>query len=536
MKNARANPRVFIAVLITLLMVSSLSLAFAAAPGKPGGTVTVAMWGEMKSLDPHVDPFDKTMLVASHVFDHLIAKDPKNGSFKPYLAASWSVSKDGLVWTFNLRRDVKFSDGTPLNAEAVKYSLDRIMDPKTESKKSATMMGPLTKVEATGPYTVRLTFSTPWAPLTDSLSQGYTSIVSPAAAEKWGLEQFQNHLVGSGPFLFGERVVRDHITVNRNPAYNWAPSIRHHQGAAYLDRVVFKWVEEDSTRCQVLKNAEVDVVQEMPAQCVKQYRGDNQYTVMTDVPPGVPTLFVLNTSRPPLDDVRVRRALIYATNPEGITQALYQGEYPVAHGPLISTTPCYSAAATKLYPTNLAKARELLDSAGWKLNASTGVREKNGKPLELDQVNIAGAEMGQVVQAQLAQVGARVKVELVTGPIQLDRAAQGSFDLMWERYRYSDPGVLQLLFASENNKPGGWSWSRYKNAKLDDLLDKSVTAVNDADRCRVLAQAQAIIMRDAIVIPILTQPIITVVRNNIKDWYFEARAYYFNAYDVWREK
>ncbi len=163
---------------------------------------------------PH-RPYQSTWLFNSFVADPLVILDP-DGKYQPALATSWESSPDGKVWTFKLRSGVTFQDGTPFDAAAVKYNLERINDPKTASAQLKSDVGPWKTVEVVDPLTLRITYDTPWVTLLDALRR--TPIWSPTAAEKHGLANFSKNLVGAGPFTLEQWAPNDRIVFKKWPA------------------------------------------------------------------------------------------------------------------------------------------------------------------------------------------------------------------------------------------------------------------------------------------------------------------------------
>jgi len=176
----------------------------------------------------------------------------------PGLAASWTISEDGKVYTFNLRKDVKFHDGTPFNAEAVKFNIDRMLDPKTKSQKAAFLLGPYESSEVVDEFTFRLRLKQPYASLLDGMSMSYVAMASPTAIKSRG-DQYELYQVGTGPFRFKEYIPKDHVTLVPNPDYKWGPSFFKHTGAPYLQEVIWKFLPEPATRAPALQAGDVDV-------------------------------------------------------------------------------------------------------------------------------------------------------------------------------------------------------------------------------------------------------------------------------------
>ena len=249
-------------VLAGLMVATALSTA---AYAQDGGSLTIAFRAnqEPASLDGHIDPYQSTWLFNSFVADPLLILDDK-GKYQPALAESWETAPDGKSWTFKLRSGVKFQDGTPFDAAAVKYNLERIIDPKTASVQLKSDVGPIKSVEVVDPLTVKINYETPWVTLLDALRR--TPIWSPIAAEKHGLANFQRNLVGTGPFLFGEWIKNDRMVFKRWPEYGgWNPMSKH-KGPAKLDQVTVRFIGENAVLTNVVKQGSAQVGFNLPVQ------------------------------------------------------------------------------------------------------------------------------------------------------------------------------------------------------------------------------------------------------------------------------
>src|SRR5216683_654924 len=223
----------------------------AAAAGSGGSLVYGLSFDVDDTLDPQVTNYDSTIRITLNVCEPLVW-EPEPGKFVPGLADSWDVTPDAKQYTFKLKKGVKFHDGTPFNAEAVKFTLDRVVDPATKAGQSHDQLGPYDHTEVVDDSTVKVVMKQSYAPLLTNLN-GYLGIVSPTAVQKMGMAEFARHPVGTGPFVFKEWVAKDHVTLVRNPDYNWASSFFKHRGAAYLDQVIYKIIPEPSVRTGTLK-------------------------------------------------------------------------------------------------------------------------------------------------------------------------------------------------------------------------------------------------------------------------------------------
>lgn len=523
-----------------IVVVAGLVAVFA-APARPaavrGGVLTMA-WPadeEPANLDAQVDPYDSTKLFNSFVADPLIRLN-SNGQYGPALAASWTVSPDGKVWTLALRKGMKFSDGTRFNAAAVKFNVDRIMDPNTHSAEVANFLGAarFQRAEAVNDSTVRIVYSGPVPIAFWGLS--VAPMWSPAAVKQYGTA-FPQHLTGAGPFRLAEWVRGDHIRFVRNPDYAGTPPLQEHSGPAYLDGITVRFVGDPGVLGQVLKSGEANLVAELPSQSLSDYRNNPDYRLVLGFQPGTGMQFVMNTGRPALKDVRVRKALRFAYDPDKINQTLYGGTYVTVKGPLTPSSRFYWKGAEAVYHYDPAAAGRLLDEAGWKLNSRTGIREKNGTPLSLTLVLLHHKEIGEYLSAQFKQVGVDLKVAVVPGPVQLQRAQSGNFDLIYERQRTFEPdGSLFAIWYSKNDKPGGWAWSRFHNDALDAVLLKTQSASSQPARQQLWTSVQRMVTDYALALPTVDDPVYYGMRKNVQGFKLGAIGNWFFVNDLYIEQ
>src|SRR5262245_39191965 len=234
-----------------------IASASAAQDESKAGTITFAYILKPVSLDATIWSGDSDNQISRQMCDSLVYS-PEPGKSVPWLAKSWEISDDGLVYTFKLRDDVTFQDGTPFNAAAVKYTFDRMRDPASKSLQTG-YLGPYDKTEAIDDHTVAIHLTAPFGPLMANLSHSATAPISPTAADKLGSD-FAQQPVGTGPFKFDKWEGNDLYLV-RNDDYNWPPDGMDHTGPAYLDGIVYKEVAEPATRMTVLQAGEANVTQ-----------------------------------------------------------------------------------------------------------------------------------------------------------------------------------------------------------------------------------------------------------------------------------
>lgn len=495
-----------------------------------GGSLVVGLQSEPSdNIDPHVTPWAVSHNIMMNVYDTLVWQDPADGSFKPGLAESWEAAPDGTSYTFKLKSGVKFHDGTDFNADAVKFAFDRIIDPATKSGFSANLLGPYSGSEVIDPQTIKVNFSTPYAPFLDSASQAFLSFVSPAAVAQYGAEFGVTAAVGTGPFMFKEWVRGDHLTLVKNPDYNWAGAVFMHTGPAYLDEITFRFIPEDATRTGTLESGETNVIELVPASDV-QILQEGGYEILPGYAPGIPTVTLINTAKAPTDDIAVRKAILLGTDQQTIIDTAYFGVFQRAYGPLAKVSWAYNPEVETLYTYDPEAAKAALEEAGWVLNGD--FREKDGVKCELQYVTTDFDKHSELWQSQMRDIGIDVKIQMVDNGTWIEAGSQGGQNVTPIGWISSDPVILDHLFHSRNAGTG-FNWSFLKNEELDGLLVQGTGEVDQAKRKEIYGRAQAIIMEQAAVLPIYDQVGNNGIGKNVHDVRTDARGWYRWFYDTW---
>ena len=308
----------------------------ASGAGKPGGQIRYAMNNEPDSLDPAKTAQASAFNVMMNLYDTLIWQDPVDLKYKAGLAESWESSPDGLTHTFKLRKGVKFHDGTPLNAEAVKANFDRIVDPATKSPQAASKLAAYQSTTVVDELTAKITLKTQFAAFYDALSQTWLAIASPTAQKKFG-DDYGRNPVGTGPYMFKEWVAKDRIVVVKNPDYNWGPPFWNHAGPAYLDQITFVGISENGARLTAFESGEIQVMETVPEGDFDRLKKSGKYQMVVARTPGSPMTIFMNTEKTPFNDINVRKAIMHGLNRTELINAAFFGLYtparPRAHGP-----------------------------------------------------------------------------------------------------------------------------------------------------------------------------------------------------------
>jgi peptide/nickel transport system substrate-binding protein len=487
---------------------------------KAGGDLVVVFPSEPTTIDPNVHANWQAGQVIRNVTDPLLVVDD-DGNLHPGLAESWEQPDDLMSITFQLRQDVKFHDGTPFNAEALKFNFDRIMDPATESMGAADFMRPYDRTEIVDEYTVRIHWKTPYPFLNVAgWMRSYFPPNSPAAVEKWGEDYGTQALVGTGPYIFKEWVLGDHITVEKNPDYNWAPAIYDHP-QPYPDSITFKFVEEAGTSAAILQTGEAHILLRLATQYVGLLGTDPNYVLLKDDMSGPGTMYVMSTTYPKTADLRVRQALEYAIDRDTIMRTVYSGLYTPQFGPLSKVTPCYDEASSSLYSYDPEKAKALLAEVGWRDEDDDGILEAHGvEGFEdgtlFNDFPIYSFDLmeGEALQAQMKAIGIDAQVLSARLPIRMEKARAGDYGLMVLAWRSPDPSILSTLWHS--SQIGAWNFSMYVDPEMDAWLDEAVALADMGERCELYNKVQRRMMEQALEIPIYTAAQIVAMRSEIQ--------------------
>lgn len=473
--------------------------ASAGAP-RSGGSLTFAVNGDPVCIDPQQSPSGTTQLAVRGVVDSLVAQDPRTGRIVPWLATSWTVSPDARRFTFVLRSGVTFSDGRPVDAAAVKANFDRIVDPGTRSQFAVSLLQGYAGSTVVNPHTVTVSFTTPSAPFLQAASTAFLGIESPASFAA-GPAATCRRIVGSGPFTLSRYTPRASVLLRRRPGYAWPPSTATHHGGSYLDSVTITIVPEDSVRVGSLRSGQVDAIAAVPPRQVDRLRHAG-LTVTRVGLAGVPFSLIFNHARPPLDDVRVRRAVSRAIDADQIVHTLYHGIYPRARGLLTPPTPGYTDPTGGRDTFDPDQARTLLDQAGWTGRDSSGYRTRNGHTLTIDwpyntPTHDQSDVLAQLVQQQLKRVGVKLVLRPLATGAALSTLAKGDYDITQQSFGRADGDVLRNFFLSTSRD----NFSHVALPDVDALLTRGAGTTDPARRDALYGQVLHKLYEDATAFP-----------------------------------
>lgn len=492
--------RLGVLIVIVFLMVGCTADGSGQGPGN--AEIVYGLTLVPSGIDPHIHASSELGIPLRSVYDSLVYRDPETLDFVPWLARSWQVSADGRVYTFLLRDDVIFHDGTPLNADAVRINLERVLNPDTGSIKAADLLGPVERVEVHEEYSLSIVLAEPYPALLDALSQPYLGIASPATLAEYDSLTYQFHQVGTGPYRFVEYLVNDRLVLERNSVYAWHP-----EGVPTNDnpvqQITFRFFTDPPARALALESGEADVMGELLPLDARALSEDGTISLLPVAVPGQPLQLIANTGRYPTNDPGFRRALLYGMDRTAIVRAVYQGYANVAFGPITSSTQYYNRALDGMYTFDPVQGDALLNAAGFTDSDGSGWRDIDGEDVELVVVyppwNLM-PEVAELVEQNLeSNLDIKIRLEQVANfPMLVEAANTGEYHLIGLNFAGLDPVILNQFFLSD----GARNWSRYSSPELDDLLLRAQVTTDSNQRASLYADIQRIIMDQALVIPI----------------------------------
>ncbi len=455
-----------------------------AAGGQPvdGGTFTYAVPSDVVSLDVDEPGGTTSVAVKNMIYEGLVRYNPTASvlEIEPWLATDWEA--EGTTWTFNLRSDVSFHDGTPFDAEAVKSHFDRLLGP-TEPLLSREWVPFMDGVEVIDADTVQFNMKFEDPAVLARLAGPSGHIESPAALEQFG-EDLATNPVGTGPFKFVEWTPEVSVELERNDDY-WG-------GRPHLDGVSVRPMPETGARLIAVQSGDVHLAANIAPEQVAEVEGDAELTF--DRWPTTRQIFVgMHNLKEPFDDPRVRQALNHAVDWESIASTIYQGMAEPIGGPVTPTSIGYAEVSPFSYDPD--RARSLLAEANLADGFDVVFTATNGSYLK-------DFELEQVLQQQLGEVGVRLDLQVVEFARYIELVRQPTQEselVMWIDSWGSDlaAGTLRDRYHCDMLRPAGVNITGYCNSAVDPLIEQAERTLDEQPRLAALAEAQQLVAQDA---------------------------------------
>lgn len=521
-----------------------LSVSACATPESEGvsSTITFGIEGANLSdghMDIHSTQLDVGSLVLRNVFDSLVAQTP-DGEFVPWLARDWEVSDDGLEYTFFLREDVTFHDGERFDAEAVKANFDHVVDPATASAQAASLIGHSEDggyylgTEVVDEFTVRVTFSQPYAPFLQGVSLPQLGFYSPAVLAERADDLRAGGpgiTVGTGPFVLSEYTPGQELVFEAFEDYDWAPAHYAHQGVAATERLVIRMLPEPAVRQGALTSGEVDVIADVSPVMAEQV--DEEFDVTAIELPGIPYSLYLNEGHGVFEDQRVREAFSIGFDIDSAVEAIYRGQFERAWSVLAPTTPnAYEPGLEGSWPYDPERAAQLLDDAGWTELDSEGYRVKDGQRLSARWIAWTPipddrAALADIIQSDLAEIGFELVRETLEPAQYNEQYGPRTFDLTDWGFSSPDADILR-----SHLRTGGFQTvSTVSKPFIDEMLDEAVASSDPAEREFLYREIQKWNAHEVLIVPLYVPSEITVAAPGVEGLEFDlyGRALFYGA-------
>jgi peptide/nickel transport system substrate-binding protein len=499
------------ALVLAFLLVAGVLFA----PGSPGraAMVTTLVWGrsgDADTLDNPVSTNGETAEVVTQMFNTLVRAIPGGTDVEPDLATSWSISPDGLTWTFKLRQGVTFHDGTPWNAEAAKFNIDRWADTKNAYRPKTGdfeywndfLADTFKESRAVDPQTLQIVLKEPNAPLLFNLSISAFDFASPASFKLYGADGAGLNPVGTGPFKFVEWVRDDHITMVANSTF-------FRRGLPKTPRLIYRVIKDNAARFLALKAGEIQALENPNPDDAKAALMDS--TLKVGLRPSFDTGWLqFNMGDPMFKDHRIREAVALAINKKAIIDGLYGGYGEVADQ-LMPPVMWGRSSNAKTYPYNPARAKQLLAEAG----------VANGFSFDFWYIPVSrpyfpsGKEIGTAIASDLAKVGIRANLMTEDWATYLRDRKTLKFPMLmigWIGDNGDPDDWLGFFFAKYDPNQTVYS---YNNKTVLDLVARARTLNSQAERAKLYAQIADMVAQDIPMIPLAHAKVPILMRTNI---------------------
>lgn len=524
--NIKRSP-LFSHILPVVLLFTMVALPFTILPVQvsadshsKGGTLIFGRGGDSVGLDPAFEVDGESFKVCDNIYDTLVqykvesTELEERTELEPGLAESWESSEDGLTWIFNLRKGVTFHDGTPFNAEAVLFSLNRQHD-KTHPYhdvggsyvywEDTGLAGIVDKITASDEYTVQIKLKEPYAPFIYTIAITPFAIVSPSAVKEFG-DKYSNNPVGTGPFIFERWDRKDKIVLKANENY-WG-------GRPKIDRVIFRSIPDNAVRLIELQQGNLHIMEFPNPDDLQQIQNDDSIELLSQ--PGTNIGYLaLNMERPPFNNNNVRLAINHAIDKKLIIEHLYQGLGIPAKNPIPPTLWSYDDTIED-FEYNPELAKKLLAEAGYENGFETTLWA-----LPVPRPYIPdGRALAEVIQSELSNIGIKAKIVTYDWGTYLEKTKNGEHDMAMLGWSadLGDPDnfFYFLLSKASAEKPAG-NIAFYKSDEMQNILEKARSITDREERIALYKEAQHLFHNDAPWVPLAHAKQVLVVNKKVKN-------------------
>ena len=484
---------------------------------KKGGRFSMARNEEPLSLDPIVPSDNGSIWVIYQMFDQLTTVNEDSSGVAPSLAESWEISPDGTVYTFTIKQGVKFHDGSPMTMDDVVFSLERVFDPKGSGY--SFLFGTVAGVKAVDDTTLEIALREPFTPLLDNLNVFPASIV-PRKAVEAGAEGFAQNPIGTGPFKLKEFAKGRHVHLVKHEGY-WK------QDRPHVDEVFIPYVTDDNTRILRIQGGEVDAAVAIP------YAQIDQLNAQDDIDVKIEPLFRfdgmwLNHAESPLDDVKVRQALNYATDKESMLKSIFFDKVEIANHMMPKMK--YWREDVQAYGYDPERAKSLI--------AESKVPDGFTLPIVIPTGDVIVQQIAQIMKESYSEIGVDVQITNLDIGTAYTNFSQFNYVAGANWYITSDvpgPDELAAIQFDYSAASGTKSFFTNYNSKRATELVQEAGRSDDAAREQLLGDLQQLVMDDAVLVALFFTPARAALRSHVKD-FKTVKTAWWRLEDVWLDK
>ncbi|TCJ95598.1 ABC transporter substrate-binding protein [Nocardia alba] len=512
-----------------------------AGPPVAGGTLRFAVLDAPANLDPHSGSSYPESLITSNITDKLTYQNPETGAIEPWLAQSWDINPELTEFTFRLRGDVTFTDGTKFTADSVKENFDLLgfgdkalgIVPVT-----AYWVG-YTSTTVLDPTTVKVVFNRPNAGFLQALSLYFSGIVGHSTLQLTKEQRaLAQNLVTTGPFVVAEHVYQQKTVLKKRPGYNWAPASRKHNGEAYLDAVEISVIPEAAVRTGALRAGQVDAILDVNNTDEAPLKAEG-YRIVPQLIPGRDISFDLKTDLFPTDDRAVREAVKLGWNRDALTKTVLTSSYKVSSSVISSRVPGHVDFSAEL-KQDQARAEQILESAGWK-KGGDGIRvDAQGRRLELALLGINNLVNNkpayELIQQDLRKIGIDLKLNVLPIPDYTAAATQQKrWNIQVANQSRADVAVLEQVYSPQYTNSSKLAPENPLYQQAIDKLSAVSRTLDPGKRAEAAEAAQRFLLVDQVLtVPVYNPAQVTAASPRVHNVGYEAQSRNV-FYDTWIE-
>lgn len=474
---------------------------------------------DIRDLNPHL--YAGEMYAQEMLYESLVTITEKG--YEPCLAESWDISEDGKVYTFHIRKGVKFSDGNTCDANAIKANFDAILENK-ERHTWLEMMKLLESIKVLDDYTLEIKMNKPYYPMLTEL--GVTrpfAMISPAATKNGSTKDGVKNYIGTGPYILTKFVTDEYAVFEANKDY-WGEQPK-------IKKITVKVIPDNQTRILALEKGEIDLIygkNMIDADAINKYKNNKNFEVKLSKPTSTRQI-ILNTNNAILKDINVRKALQHATNKEGVSKGIFYGLEEPANTLFAKTIP-YANIDLTPYKYNLNKSADILEKSGWILG-NNKLREKDGKKMELSLLynsdSVAEKTIAEYLQSEYKKIGITLEIKGEEEQSYRDKIKAGKFDMVFN-ISWGTPYDPQSSLAAMRQPVYGDYIAQQglkDKAQIDEAITKILTSVDEKERKELFKSVLTRLHEDAVYIPLTYECNKAIFRNNIKGVEFTQSQY-----------